>query len=83
MPDQKPSIGIKDLRPESKVSTSLAQLLALLIAAGGVGFSVGVVYPRIGAVELAVESLQQAQQQTAITLERVTTVLDRLEKKVP
>lgn len=67
------------LRPESVVQASATQLIALLIAAGGIGFSVGVVYPRIAAVEEGMQALQKAQHVQALTLERVTTVLERLD----
>jgi len=69
----------RDLRPEIGIRTSVTQLFALLIAAGGVGFSVGVVYPRITAVEAGMVALQHAQQVQALTLERVTTVLERFD----
>lgn len=70
-----------ELTPETGFRLTLVQLVALALAIGGVGFSVGAVYPRLLAVETAVSRLQGAQTQTALALERVTAVVDRMDRE--
>lgn len=74
------------LRPTTPITLSVAQMIAIGLAIGGVGFSVGALYPRLLAVETGVAAaasqlheLQSQQVATARSLERVTAIVERLE----
>lgn len=56
------------IRPESRFSLSLLQLLALAAFIGGGGFSVGALYPRLLQLEDAVQLQSKALQQVVAEL---------------
>jgi hypothetical protein len=69
-----------DLRPETGFRLTLVQLIALGLALGGVGFSVGAVYPRLVVAEGAIAKIQEHEQATALVLERVTVIVERIDR---
>lgn len=69
------------LRPSSPVTLSLAQLIGYALAIGGVGFSVGAVYPKVLALESAVSILQSQMTDTARALERVSVIVERMDRE--
>jgi len=69
------------LRPSTPVTLSVLQMLSYAIAVGGIGFTVGAIYPRITVLETSLTELQKVQQQTAQTLVKLTTIVDRIEQE--
>jgi len=68
----------------TKVELSIIQLLAVIGAfatgAGSIGFVYGSLLPRFHDVERSVQEIQKTQQMQAVTLARVTTLLEQREK---
>jgi len=65
----------------TKISLSIPQLLTLLGAfvtgAGSIGFIYGSLLPRFHDIENTVQEIQKTQQLQAVTLSRVTTLLEK------
>jgi len=65
----------------TKISLTVPQLLAVLGAfvtgAGSVGFIYGSLLPRMQTIEKTVVEIQKTQQLQAVTLARVTTLLEK------
>ena len=69
------------ITPATKISLTVPQLLALLGAfvsgSGSIGFIYGSLLPRFHQLETTVQEIQKTQQMQAVTLSRVTTLLEK------
>ena len=79
--DGDPPTSQPPLSSVTKISLTVPQLLALLGAfvggAGSIGFVYGSLLPRFHTIESTVQEIQKTQQLQAVTLARVTTLLEK------
>lgn len=72
---------MNSLRPATPITMSAAQLIALAVAIGGVGFSVGALYPRLLAIESALHDQGKTLASAVSALDRLTVIVDRIEQE--
>jgi hypothetical protein len=68
------------LRPESRTSLTIVQLVILCSAIGGAGFSVGALYPRLEAAENKISNLSESQRTMAMALVEVVTTVKEMKE---
>lgn len=71
----------RSLRPSTPVTMSVTQVLMLALAIGGFTFTLGAVYPRIAAIEGTISDIQKAQEKTARTLVKLSTIVERIDSR--
>lgn len=62
------------LSPDTRIRLTVSQLITLVVALGGIGFSVGALWPKVAENEERSKSNREA-------MVKMTTVLERLDKE--
>jgi hypothetical protein len=78
--DPTPSTS-RSLRPNTPVTMSVTQILALAMTIGGASFALGAVYPRISSIETTLTKLQSAQDKTVKTLAKLSVIVGRIDRE--